>query len=368
MGKMMNNRVTVLGGGNTAFSIAAKLGLDGFEVLLWEHPAFARTLEPVRETLTIHLEGTAVTGAAHLAGVTTDAREAAAWSDHLVASVPSYAHRAFAEAFAPVLKTRQTLALLPGNLGSLEFAEVMRKAGAPGCILAESDTAPYVCRKTAPDRAVIWGVVPTLGIGVFPANQTSIAMEAMEPLFPGASAYSTVLAAGLSALNPIVHPPGVLLNAGRVERSRGEFYFYEEGVTPGVVKVIEGLDRERLALGAAYGIALTPVAEGFAKAGFGPRGDLWSVINGSRMLTALRAPGQLDTRWLTEDLPYGLATWTALAEKIGMEMPVARSLIALGSALLGRDFEAERRDLRALGIDNLPVESLRRYLDTGEKK
>ncbi|MEW6333021.1 MAG: NAD/NADP octopine/nopaline dehydrogenase family protein, partial [Thermodesulfobacteriota bacterium] len=188
---------------------------------------------------------------------------------------------------------------------------------------------------------------------------------ALEPLFPGVSAYGNVLTAGLAALNPIVHPPGVLLNAGRVERSRGEFYFYEEGVTPGVVRVIEALDRERLALGAAYGIALMPVAEGFAKAGFGPRGDLWSVINGSRMLTALRAPGQLDTRWLTEDLPYGLATWVALAEPVGVEMPVAQSLITLGSALLGRDFEAGRRGLQALGIDRLTVESLFRYLDTG---
>ena len=34
---------------------------------------------------------------------------------------------------------------------------------------------------------------------------------------------------------------------------------------------------------------------------------------------------------------------------------------------LGRDLEAERRDLRALGIDNLPVESLGRYLETGRK-
>ena len=365
---MTNNRVTVLGGGNTAFGIAAKASLDGFDVLLWEHPAFAWTLEPIRKTLTIHLEGTSVTGAARLAGVTTDVREAAGWADRLVASVPSYAHKAFADAFAPALKTGQTLALLPGNLGSLEFAELLRRAGAPGCVLAESDTAPYVCRKTAPDRAVIWGVVPSLGVGVFPAGQTSIAMEALQSLFPGASAYGNVLAAGLSALNPIVHPPGVLLNAGRVERSRGDFYFYEEGVTPGVVKVIEALDRERLALGAAYGISLTPVAEGFAKAGFGPRGDLWSVINGSRMLTALRAPGQLDTRWLTEDLPYGLATWLALAGPVGVGMPVARSLITLGSALLGRDFEAECRDLRALGIDNLPVESLFRYLETGGKK
>ena len=37
-----------------------------------------------------------------------------------------------------------------------------------------------------------------------------------------------------------------------------------------------------------------------------------STINGSRMLTALRAPGQVETRWLTEDIPFGLATWALL--------------------------------------------------------
>ena len=259
------------------------------------------------------------------------------------------------------------VALLPGNLGTLEFSEMLRRAGAAGCLLAESDTAPYVCRKIAPDRAVIWGVVPALGVGAFPAVQTAAAMEPIARLFPGAVPYPEVLTAGLSALNPIVHPPGVLMNAGRLERSRGEFYFYEEGVTPGVCAVIEELDRERLRLGAAHGIDLAPVAAGFANAGFGPRGDLWSVINGSRMLTALKAPGQINTRWLTEDLPYGLATWAALAEPVGVEMPVARSLITLGSALLGRDFWAEHRGLAAFGIADLGRESLFRYLQTGAR-
>lgn len=363
----MKRRVTVLGGGNTAFSIAAKLSLDGFEVLLWEHPDFSRTIEPLRGSLTIHLEEPAVSGVARLAGVTTDAREAAAWSDRLICSVPSYAHRPFAEAFAPVVGEGQLIALLPGNLGTLEFASILGRAGGRGCLLAESDTAPYVCRKTAPDGAIIWGIVPALGVGVFPAARTAEAMETMQLLFPGATAYGDVLTAGLAALNPIVHPPGVLLNAGRVERSRGEFYFYEEGVTPGVVRVIEALDQERLALGSAYGITLTPVAEAFAKAGFGPRGDLWSVINGSRMLTALRAPGQLDTRWLTEDLPYGLAAWAALAEPVGVEMPTARSLITLGSALLGREFAAGGRDRASLGIDTLSPASLKGYLLSGTK-
>jgi opine dehydrogenase len=356
------SRITVLGGGNTAFSMAAKLALDGHEVLLWEHPDFAQSIEPIRETLTIHLEGASRMGPAKLAGVTTDPKRALEWSETLVCSVPSYAHGPFIDQLAPYLRPGHLLALLPGNLGTLAFAHALQTAGAVGTVLAESDTAPYVCRKTAPDRAVIWGTVSALGIGVFPASQIAEALPVLRELFSGATPYQHVLETGLSALNPIVHPPGVLLNAGRVERSRGDFYFYEEGVTPAVARVIEALDAERLAVGSAYGLTLTPVAEAFHKAGFGPEGDLWSVINGSRMLTALRAPGAIGTRWLTEDVPYGLATWAELGDAVDVDTPLIDALIALTSAVLGVDCRAGRRSLADLGIASLPVDKLVEYL------
>ena len=123
---MAAERVTVLGGGNTAFSMAANLALAGFEVLLWEHPEFAHTLEAIRESRTIHLDGVGWTGAARLAAVTTDPAEALAWSETLVCSVPSYAHAPFLEQILPHLKPGHLLALLPGNLGALAAARALR--------------------------------------------------------------------------------------------------------------------------------------------------------------------------------------------------------------------------------------------------
>lgn len=350
----MGERVTVLGAGNTGLSLAANLALGGHEVLLWEHPSFAAAIEPVRATRTIGLEGAARSGAATIAGATTEAAEAVAWSEDLLASVPSYAHGPFLEQIGPQLRAGYLLALLPGNLGALAAAEWLRRRGlGEGVLLAEADTAPYVCRKTGPDRAVIWGEVPGIGVGVAPAGRTGEALARLRAFFPGAVAYPHALAVGLSALNPIVHPPGVLLNAGRIERSRGEFWFYEEGVTPAVVAAIEALDRERLALGAALGVELVPVAEAFHRAGFGPRGDLWAVINGSRMLTALRAPGVIGTRWLTEDVPYGLATWAALAAAVGVPTPTMEAVGTLASAVLGVDLRAGARTPADLGLDGL---------------
>jgi opine dehydrogenase len=77
------------------------------------------------------------------------------------------------------------------------------------------------------------------------------------------------------------------------------------------------------------------------------------------MLTALRAPGQVETRWLTEDIPFGLSTWSLLGDRLGVDTPVMDSLVTLASATLEMDFRAETRDLQSLGLSHMNDESLR---------
>ena len=377
---MSTNSLTVLGGGNTAFAVAANLSLRGFQVTLCEHPSFAWTLDPIADGK-IALDGVAGRGTAIIHDLTTDFEEGLS-NDLLLLIVPAYAHKPFAEVCAPHLRDGHTLVLMPGTLGTLEFAHLLWPDGRRrvDLLLAESDTAPYVCRKLTPDGAHIWGVVSQLGIGVLPADRTQEVATQLASVFtrdgfgpvsgdsqhPSAiSSYSNVAECGLSAMNPVVHPPGVLMNAGRVEYSQGDFYFYEEGVMPGVCNAIYRLDAERRAIGEALGLDLLPVDEAFHQAGFGPRGDLWATINGSLMLTRLRAPGALDTRWLTEDVPYGLAAWRSLAHQLGVKTPLMEGLVELASAALKRDFWKSARTVREMGIEGMDKDALLRYLQTG---
>jgi len=362
---MGERRVAVLGAGNTGVALAANLQLRGFRVTLWETPAYAETLAPLKDG-TIRLTGVAEQGLAHLHRVTTDIAETMDANDLLIVPVPSYAHHAFAEACVPHLRPGHVVVLTPGNMGALAFAEAARAAGKlDGVVVAEADTAPYVCRKLAPDHAHIWGVVSGLGVAAFPARENDRLLTLLAEVFPGVRAHPHVVACGLSAGNPILHPAGVLLNAGRVEYARGDFYFYEEGVTPGVVRAIKAVDAERLAIGARLGLTLNPVEEAYWRAGFGPRGDLWATINGSRMLTQLRAPGSLDTRWLLEDIPYGIATWAALGTQFDVPTPVMSALTDLGAAVTGQDLRAATRTPAALGIAHLDDNALTHYLVNG---
>ncbi len=363
----MTRALTILGGGNTAFAVAANLALRGYAITLGELPAFAQTIAPIQASRTIQLVGMAENGTAQLARVTTDLREALE-NDLLLLIVPAYAHKPFAEACAPHLRDGHTIVITPGTLGALEFAQIVRAQGNSSDIaFAETDTAPYVCRKTAPDTATIWGVVAGLGLGVYPATKTDAVADQLADIFTttgrstAASAiveYPNVIACGLCAMNPVVHPAGVLMNAGRVEYSRGDFYFYAEGVSPTVAQVIYGVDAERRALGAAFGFALTPVDEAFHNAGFGPKGDLWATINGSRMLTQLRAPGAINTRWLTEDIPYGIGAWSALGRQVGVATPLMDALVTLAGVALGQDFQQMIRTPQQLGLGGMDVATM----------
>ncbi len=360
---MNDQRVTILGGGNTAFATAANLSLRGAKVTLCEIEGFDHAVAPIRNSRQIELDGVATTGTAAIESVTMDFATALGENELALLIIPAYGHAAFARACAPHLRNGQVVVIMPGTLGSLEFARIVRESGgAKGVIVAETDTAPYVCRKLSPTKAHIWGVVSGLGVASLPARENERVGQLLEPLFPGVQLHSNVLACGLAAMNPVVHPAGVLLNAGRVEKSRGEFYFYDEGVTPAVCRLIYAVDRERLGVAAALGIELSPVDQAFHAAGFGPKGDLWSTINGSRMLTALRAPGQLNTRWLTEDVPYGLAAWSLLGEQLAVPCPVMQCLVDLATATLGIDFRAQARTPADLGIAGLTAARLNQFV------
>ncbi|MEE2685417.1 MAG: NAD/NADP octopine/nopaline dehydrogenase family protein [Planctomycetota bacterium] len=364
---MTSEGITILGGGNTAFSVAANLQMAGASVTLCEIPSFSQMVEPILESRQIELGGVAGQGTATLEYVTTDFAVGLAENELNLLIIPAYGHRAFAEACAPYLSSGQVVVLMPGTLGSLEFSRILREAGAPpGIVLAETDTAPYVCRKMTPTSAHIWGVVGGMGLGVFPGSESERVRQLVDRWFPGVQLYDHVVASGLAAMNPVVHPAGVLLNAGRIEYSEGDFYFYKEGITPGVCQLIEEVDAERLAVAAALGVNLIPVDEAFHAAGFGPPGSLLETIHGSEMLTQLRAPGALDTRWLTEDVPYGLAAWSALGQQYGVTCSTMDSLVDSISTLLGRDFRAERRTLSDLGIEGLSRQELEELLADGQ--
>jgi opine dehydrogenase len=73
----------------------------------------------------------------------------------------------------------------------------------------------------------------------------------------------------------------------------------------------------------------------------------------------------LQSRYLTEDIPYALVLASSIGVATGVPTPVIDGLIAIGGAMLARDFRAEGRTLETLGLGGAGKEDLRHYAETG---
>ncbi|MBO9607049.1 MAG: NAD/NADP octopine/nopaline dehydrogenase family protein [Paenibacillaceae bacterium] len=360
----MSKTIAILGGGNGGHTLAADLSLQGHSIRLFEMAKFRHQMEDVFQTRTIRAVGAVFSGTAEIDRVTSDIDEAIAGAELIFVAVPAFAHADYARLLAPRVKGNQLIVLLPGTFGTLEFAAIFRGCGAdPNVVLAETDTLPYATRLVKPGTVKAHGRT-TVRLGVLPSGKTDWACGQLQGVLAFEPA-ANVLEVGFSSLNPIIHPPGTILNAGRIERSRGEFYIYEEGMTPSVVHVMELLDAERRAVAGAFGLTLPPINEAIYESGYGPKGTTWEALNGSTSLTPIKGPSDLKSRYLSEDIPYGLVTFASIAAQIGVETPIMNSLVHLGFALIRRRPEDGSRNADTLGIRGMDVNQLLQAVTDG---
>jgi opine dehydrogenase len=353
--------LAVLGAGNGGCAAVAELAPAGHEVRLWNRSEAA--LAPLRAAGGVRYEGALGSGLARIAVLTTDLPEALAGAEAALVCLPAVAHAHLAAELART-GPRLPVVLNPGHTcGALHLERALRSAGAMPPPIAELSTLTYVARKPAPDAVRVTARAGRVRAACLPGGEEALRLA--RELYPHAMPQPDVLATGLANVNMVLHPPGAILGAAWIEATGGRFRFYSEGTTPGVARVIEALDAERLAVARAFGHELSPlVAEmaaiGTADPDAAAAGDLHGAIARGEANRELMAPDGLGHRYYREDLGFGLVPLEALAGVAGVRVPVTSALLEIGAALTGSNPRAEGLDADALGFDGLGVAELLR--------
>ncbi|MDP6154546.1 MAG: NAD/NADP octopine/nopaline dehydrogenase family protein [Candidatus Thermoplasmatota archaeon] len=361
----------VLGAGNGGFCMSADLTLRGFEVRLFELPAFAHTIDPIIERGGIALRGVVGEGFARPTMVTTDIEAALGGADAVMVVAAAMGHGAIARECAPFLEENQVVVLCPGSCGGLlAFRHALRMEGFnKKIILAETASLMYAVKKESANRVWARGRKHNLTVGALPKDKTAAVLELLSPAYPLFEAAPNILDVTLSNLNNITHPAPALTNIGFIEGScLDEWLFYTDGMTPGAGRLADQLDRERLAVMRAYGLNGASSVE-LIRRFYGHQGmkgnNFFEYFHDSPIHRKTKGPRSTRDRLITEDISYGLVPMAAFGDVAGVPTPTMDAFITLAEVVNEADYRKSGRTLEKMGLSGMDVNDIIGLVNNG---
>jgi opine dehydrogenase len=298
-------------------------------------------------------------------GVAGSAAELADSNDVLMLVLPAYGHKAAMDALVPHVNDRHTIIISShASLGALYISRELARRNVHIPIIAWGTT---IITGRQPDLCSV--LVNTIRAQVdfctLPSSENTKSQALLHSLFGERFVQRDgLLAITLSNLNPQNHMGIALGNMSRMER--GETWSQGQNVTPRIGALLEALDQERLAIADALGVSVRTIFEHFHLSFHVP------VASVSEMNQAMHeqgnggtGPNTANSRYVTEDVPYGLVVTAALGKLVGRPARLHESGVAIFSAMYQRDFAAENNLLAELELDSLSLADLQQAALSG---
>ncbi|MEM9223541.1 MAG: NAD/NADP octopine/nopaline dehydrogenase family protein [Pseudomonadota bacterium] len=351
--------VGIAGAGSIAFATAALLERNGHAASLWS-PGGTGAAALAHQPLTAKgaFEG-------EFRPAILPSAEAVCDNDVVIVAVPGYGHRAVFDALAPCLQPgTQVIISSHASFGALYLAQALRERGIELPITCWGTTA-VTGRRTGETEVTINTVRAKIDMCTVPSTREGEARTVCNKLFGDVFVpRDGLLAITLSNLNPQNHMGIALLNMTRMEH--GEVWSQGANVTPKVGELLERLDEERLAIAHALGLKVKTIFEHFHLSFHVP------IASISQMNQQMHAegrggtgPASADSRYVTEDVPYGLLPIALLGALTDRRATLHEAGIEIFSAMYGRDFRAENTLLAALDLGAVPLSTLAEAGRTG---
>ena len=354
--------VAVLGAGAGGLAVAYEWASRGNDVSLYSDEDHAQQVRAVRTRGGIQAEGL-LEGFAPVTA-TTDIAEALHVADAVFVVTPAYATEIIARQTRDHLRGGMTVVVCPAScLGSLAFKTA---AGLDlfdeTVLVGETSTLPYAVRAAGGVARVFHRFDRSLYVAAAPRTGTVKVLELVRQAYPEAAEAAGIFQTTLQNGNPVIHPAVTLLNAALIERTGGDFMFYEQGVTPATGYLMEAVDQERMAVASALGVAIVSEPEIGVQQGYMREANYTTGYSTAPGFRGIKAQPELDHRYLTEDVGYSLVFITDLARQLGVPTPVMNAVVEIASVVLCRDFRAEgARTMAGMGLAGFTREQLATY-------
>ncbi len=355
----------VLGAGHGGLAMAGHLAINGFHVHLYNRGA--NKIRPVKYRGGIKVEGE-VRGFGKIDKASNNIEECISNADILMVAVPANGHRFIARTCAPYLKEKQIVILNPGRTGgALEFFQTLKEEGVEKFpFIAEAQTFIYASRAIGPAHAKIFGIKHSVPLATLPAYWIPGVVKIINRAYPQFVPGDNIFKTSFDNIGAIFHPALTVLNAAWIEETHGDFEYYIQGASFSVSKVLEALDKERLAVAAALGYKAMSARNWLYTAYSATGKDLYEAIHDNPGYLGIKGPDRLHHRYIDEDVPMSLVALSSIGDMLKVETPTIKFIIHIASLMRGKDFFKEGRTAEKLGLKGKSIRDIRLLAVTGE--
>ncbi len=349
-------KVAVFGAGNGGLAATAHITLAGHKVVLCNRSV--ERLKPLLSSGAVKTKGVLGEHTVQIDKITADVGEAVRYADLLMVIVPASGHQYYAKAMAKYLTDNHVILLNPGSTGgALNFAATLQEESAVKVPICETNTLTYTSRITEPGEVWISNLASNVLAAVFPGKEMEAVFPGICEVYPSLVPVKNVLETSMNNLNAVIHPPGMILNTGWIQRTSGDLYYYYDGTTPAVAEVMRGVDCERLSIMKTLGFKAVGFIQRFYEAGYTSRravdeNSFYIAFQESEPNRWIRSPSSLDHRYLDEDVRFGLVPMSEIGKAVKVETPVMDALITISGLVNGKDYRKT-----GLTLDNRTITS-----------
>lgn len=292
--------------------------------------------------------------------ITRDVKQAVEFGDVLMVMTTTLRHEQIAELIAPYVRDGQIIILVPGYMGSLIFKKYIHK----DVTYSEWETTAYNGRIVDSMYVRITFYNPRNAISALPSSRVQQVVDIMSKCFPNTKyTRKHILESALHNPNMIVHPIGIIFSASRIEHSHGEFWMYKEAFTESVINVIKAFDVQKNKILNAFGC---DSLDYFEAAKWRNEEDLSiDAMDSFRSFanSSNKGPSFINHRYLNEDIPMGLGLFISLGKIVGVDTSIQEAIMALASALLGKDLKENARTIQYLmGKESVSIQDIKSIL------
>jgi opine dehydrogenase len=338
---MKKYNIAVLGGGNAGFAIAGFFSHLGHSVQLYK-----KSLTNNQKVIDYRIVSKGVVEFESKIGLVTNCmKEALEGAELIIITVPAYCHDALFDELIEYHNQKAMICLMPDNYGGFLLIRKLREKGMPHFKKVISlNSVLFACRQIDPETTSMKGVKNEIMISSVYPEAINEGLRILNDIYPIFKKGVDIFEVLLSNMNPVVHTAATLLNAGWIETTQGDFDFYKEGISPSVANYIERIDNERIAIGSKLGISLDSLLVNMHKLYGSVEKDLYFSLSRSGVHTKDLAPISLDSRYINEDIPYGLMPMSRLGKLLNVQTRAIDTIISLSEIMLDKIFDEAASD------------------------